>query len=167
MSNPWKTEVTIELQQTKISTLLRNICCECTVNFKWTCFFCFKNLTGLKFQHCFQLVQVFIQTQFSLDIRACNLPSLPEITFVDLRLTTKLKKNGVSILSRVFRFSKSQKFFPDTDIIFSLLSLYFASLPQSRWKFMHFICGTCLSWKCSITERSTDFSCNPDFFEKW
>ena len=103
----------------------------------------------------------------SPDMRACNLPCLHEVTLIDLRLTENLKKEGFFILSRSFWISKSQKIFPDTDLLFFPLSLSFASLPQSKLKWNLFISGLCLSQKCSITERSTDFSWNSDYFETW
>ena len=93
-------------------------------------FFCFKVLTGLKIHFCCQNVQIGIQTQFSPDMRACNLPCLPELTFVDLRLTDKMEKDGFYELSRSVWISNSQKFFPNTDfsLFFPLLFLHFASI---------------------------------------
>ena len=165
--NPWNTEDLIDLQETENSTLLRSVCCDCAVFFKCLCFFCFKVLLGLKIQFCCQYVKVGIETQFSPDMRACNIPCLPELTFVDLRLTEKMKKVGFFVSSRSFSIPNSQKLFPDADLIFLLLSFYFASLPQSRLKWNLFTCGTCLSRKCLITERPTDFSWNSGYFETW
>ena len=166
MSNPWNTEVTIELQKTEFSTLLRSICCECTVIFNCLCFFASKSWQAWK-PNFLSICQSRYWNSVSPDMRACNLPCLHEVTLIDLRLADELNKDGFCIMSRGFMISKTQKIFPDTDLLFFPLSLSFASLPQSRLKWNLFISGLCLSQKCSFTERSTDFSWNSDYFETW
>ena len=92
-------------------------------------FCCFQVLTGLKIQYCCQKVQTVTHTQFSPQLRACNLPCLPERTIDDLRLTVIFKKHRFRELSRSFMFLKAQKLFLNFDS--SLFSIFALSITPS------------------------------------
>ena len=79
-----------------------------------------------------------------------------------------LKKKSFSTFASLFQISIVTEIFLKSCLNFlSFFFLYFASLPQLRRKRKLLNSGTRLNWKCSITERSKDFSWNSDYSQTW